>query len=200
MIKINALGDVCPIPIIKAKKALEQMGDGEKLAILVDNIIAVENLQKLCKQKNYNFSYSKINDEEFEVIISKGIICEKTDETDDTSKKPKEDAVILITSKYLGEGEEELGQALMKNFIYSIRENDVWPSTVIFYNSGVFITSKQSQMIDDLIYLEQNGVEILSCGACLDYYNLKESLKVGSITNMYTITEKLLSSKKVIKP
>lgn len=91
----------------------------------------------------------------------------------------------------MGKDNAELGKILMKSFIYTVSETSPYPKTLIFYNEGVRLTCEDSQVLDDIKKLEDLGVEIISCGTCLDYLNLKENLKVGSISNMYTIYEKL---------
>lgn len=109
-----------------------------------------------------------------------------------------ESTTIAITSNLMGDGDEELGKILMKNFIYTIKENQFYPSTIVLYNKAVYLSSENSQVIKDLKELEEKGVEILSCGTCLDYYGLKDKLQVGTITNMYKIYEKMAKSKKII--
>ena len=98
----------------------------------------------------------------------------------------------------MGDGSEELGKILIKGFIYTVSEYENLPKTIIFFNSGVKLTTEGSECIDDLKKLQAKGVKIVSCGTCLDYYGLKEKLLVGEVTNMYTIYETLYKSSKVI--
>ncbi|PRR70968.1 sulfurtransferase-like selenium metabolism protein YedF [Clostridium thermopalmarium] len=114
--------------------------------------------------------------------------------------KINENILMVISSDKMGEGEEEIGKILMKNFMYALTEAEDIPSTIIFYNGGAKLVSKDSLVIEELKKLEELGVEILTCGTCLNYYNLTEELAVGKITNMYTIVEKMSASKKIIKP
>ena len=94
---------------------------------------------------------------------------------------------------------QKLGKVLMKGFIFALSQLDELPSTILFYNGGATITTEGSPSLDDLKNMEAQGVEILTCGTCLDYYNLKDKLAVGSVTNMYTIVEKLANADKIIK-
>lgn len=96
---------------------------------------------------------------------------------------------IMIASDSIGKGAEELGKNLMKSYIYSLTEADVKPETIMFLNRGVYLTTKGSEVLDMIKQLERDGVEILSCGACLDYYGLNDDLVVGSVTNMYSNVE-----------
>lgn len=101
---------------------------------------------------------------------------------------------VMITTDVMGRGDEELGRTLMKSYIYSLTEADVKPEIMMFLNRGVYLTTKDSPVLELLKELEEDGVEILSCGACLDFYKLTDSLEAGSITNMYTNVEILHDS------
>lgn len=85
----------------------------------------------------------------------------------------------------------------MKSFIFSLTKQDVLPDEMIFYNEGVKITTTKSETLEDLKYLANNGVEIVSCGTCLDFFHLKEELQVGSVTNMYDIVERMEKADKL---
>lgn len=39
--------------------------------------------------------------------------------------------------------------------------------------------------------MEEEGVEILTCGTCLKHYGLMDKLQVGKVTDMYTIAERM---------
>ena len=114
------------------------------------------------------------------------------DAADRKAGKPKKS---LVNFDFL----QKLGKVLMKGFIFALSQLDELPSTILFYNGGATITTEGSPSLDDLKNMEAQGVEILTCGTCLDYYNLKDKLAVGSVTNMYTIVEKLANADKIIK-
>jgi selenium metabolism protein YedF len=105
---------------------------------------------------------------------------------------------ILITNRYFGQGEEELGQVLMRSFLYTLGEMNGRVKSIIFMNSGVFLTTEGSEVLEILQGLSQEGVQILSCGTCLDFYGIKDKLAVGEITNMYTAVEMLSSAERSI--
>jgi selenium metabolism protein YedF len=107
---------------------------------------------------------------------------------------------VAIGSDKMGEGNEELGKVLLKGFIYALTQLDTLPDTMLFYNGGAKITTEGSDSLEDLKSLEAQGVEILTCGTCLNYYNLSDQLKVGSVTNMYAIVETLSNADKILKP
>lgn len=211
MIKINAKGDICPIPIIKTKKELKNIEKDGTVLVIVDNEIAKENLEKMAKELGYKYSSKTVNKEHYEVEIVKG---EGSEENTDNSKKQDEavenneadkqhknhNTLVVISSSTMGDGNEELGKVLIKGFIYALTELEKLPTAIIFYNGGAKLSVKESPVIEDLQKLEQLGVEILTCGTCLDYYNIKKDLVVGSITNMYNIVEKMNVAHKIIKP
>ncbi|WP_129599838.1 sulfurtransferase-like selenium metabolism protein YedF [Anaerophilus nitritogenes] len=187
--KVDARGLSCPKPVIETKKVLDSLNEGSILTI-VDNEVAMHNVSKLVQSLNCQVEVKK-EKEDFYIYITKGdkiedIECEIEDE---------KNLVILFGKDILGDGSEELGKILMKGYIYTLTEYSSYPKTLLFLNSGVKLTTEGSEVLDYLKLLEQEGVEILSCGTCLDYFHLKDKLKVGSVTNMYTILDTLHSAK-----
>jgi selenium metabolism protein YedF len=106
---------------------------------------------------------------------------------------------MLITSNQIGDGPAELGQLLMKNFIISLMEQSLLPDRMLFLNTAVHLTTEGSEVLSALDALANRGVEILSCGLCLDYFQKMELLRAGSVTNMFTTVESLLQADVVIK-
>lgn len=192
MIKVNALGQTCPIPVIMTKNALKEIPNGV-VEVAVDNLISKENVEKFAAQMNYQFSSSEI-DGNYYIQIT------KTEDIKTTNKETEENCVVVISSDKMGEGDPEFGNTLIKGFIYTLTEMDQLPKTIIFYNRGVFLTTVTEATVKDLKILESKGVEILSCGACCNYYHLEDKVSVGTITNMYTIVEKQLKATKVVRP
>lgn len=178
----------CPSPVIMTKKELESMEEGS-LLVIVDNEAAKENVSRLVKTMNFEFEVSDKGNEEYHIEISvdgKAIVQGDNNE-EPVAKLNKE--TIAISSNTMGTGSEELGKILMKSFIYTVRETKPYPNSILFYNSGVHLTTEGSEVLEDIKFLEQEGVEISSCGTCLDYYEIKDKLEVGNISNMYDIYE-----------
>lgn len=100
----------------------------------------------------------------------------------------------------MGTGSDELGTALMKGFVYALCQQDTLPSTVLLYNGGAALSCEGSASLEDLKSLEAQGVEILTCGTCLNYYGLTEKLRVGQVTNMYVIAEKMMLADCIVRP
>lgn len=196
---VDALGKVCPVPVIMTKKALRENVGSDDLVIKVDNEVATQNLTKLANQMKIKNEVKKISSNEYEVTFFAKGVCETCQAMDNPIAAGHDGYVVVISSDKMGIGDEEFGKKLLENFIYSLSEQDELPKKIIFYNSGVKVVTQNEKSITDLKAIEQFGCEILSCGLCLDFYNVKDQLKVGSITNMYRIVE-IMRSNYVIKP
>ena len=197
MIKIDARGDACPLPVVKAKKAIAELRGPGEVEVLVDNEIAVQNLTKMAQQKGYLSSSEKLAEQEYRVRFT---IKKQQAEAETCIPDARTDTVVVIASDKMGEGAEELGKTLLKAFVFSLTQQDKLPKTILFYNGGASLTCEGSPMLEDLKALEAEGVEILTCGTCLNYYGITEKLAVGGVTNMYVIAEKMLNAGNVVKP
>ena len=195
MIEINALGDMCPIPVIKAKNALKDMAVGQELMISVDNVIATQNLEKLAKELKCGYNFEKIADDNFRIKLSKN-----SEAIEESYNNADYNTVVVITSDKMGEGNDELGRVLIKGFLYTLTELENAPTTIIFYNGGALLTVEGSDSLEDLRKLEEKGTTIMTCGTCLNYYGLGDKLAIGEVSNMYSIVEKLSSASKLIRP
>ncbi|MFA7572787.1 MAG: sulfurtransferase-like selenium metabolism protein YedF [Lutispora sp.] len=191
MRKIDARGLKCPEPVIITKKALEEIEEGLVLSI-VDNITARENVSRLAANLNLQYEIEE-KDGCFYISINK-----VKAETSRGRNEANEDIAIVITNDKLGSGSDDLGKVLMKSYLYALTESSPIPKAMLFLNAGVKLTTEGSESIDNIIKLSEAGVEIVSCGTCLDFYGLKEKLKIGIVGNMYSIVEKMNEAAKVI--
>lgn len=191
--EVDGRGELCPKPVIMTKKELDVLEEGIVTSI-VDNKIAKENISKLANSLGYEYEVQKKNDEEYHIKIRKGKssdeAIEKIDEVEEMKDK-KKDMTIAFSSDTMGEGSDGLGKILMNSLMYTITETEPLPRTLIFYNGGVHLTCEGSEVLEDLKTLEDQGVEIISCGTCLDYLELEDKLEIGDVSNMYTIYENL---------
>ena len=203
MIQINAMGDACPIPIVKTKKAIQTMTVSDVVETLVDNEVAVQNLMKLATHEGYAVKSEKLGEAQFKVVIDVQVANSTASvNASETTCIPdaRTNTVIVISSDKMGEGNDELGAVLIKGFIYAISQQDTLPSTILFYNGGAKLTCEGSASLEDLKTLEAAGVEILTCGTCLNFYGITDKLAVGDVTNMYVIAEKMTKAGLIIKP
>lgn len=201
MITVNAMGDNCPIPVIKTKKAMQEITGPETIEVLVDNEIAVQNVTKMAVSSGGNVTSEKLGEKEFKVTIQmNGAVAKETGEEAVCTPDCKGDTIVVIASDKMGSGNDELGKVLIKGFIFAVTQLEELPKAMIFYNGGATLTAEGSDSLEDLKSLEAQGVEILTCGTCLNYYGLTDKLEVGSVTNMYTIVEKMAEAGKIIQP
>lgn len=194
---VDAIGQACPIPVIMTKKEIDNGED--QIITKVDNKIAVENLKKLAASTGFEVEV-KEEDGLYTVALSKECKeCKAMLEGLDQQKPvPKSDYVVFIGNEHIGGGSQELGKNLMRMFLYTLTESSELPTHILFMNGGVKIPTLDEQAVDHLKTLKEKGVEIIVCGTCLNYYNLAEDLKVGQISNMYEIVEKMQKAGKVI--
>ncbi len=194
--EIDARGENCPKPFIMTKNALDD-GEAGTIVTIVDNEIAKENVCKLVKSQDLNYKVEK-KDDDFYIEIEKTEGSNEKKTSNDSASDNLKDRVVAFTKDKLGEGNDELGEVLMKGYIYTLTELEEKPKTLLFINSGILLTTKESEVIDDLKKLESMGVEILSCGTCLDYYDLVDELKVGEVANMYLIADAMNEAENTI--
>ena len=204
MVKVNGMGKNCPIPLIETKKAIKALTSPDIVEVMVDNNMAVKNITRFATDSGYKITTDKISDKEFKLTINvdeikkaeeKSCDCAACGATDNTGN-----IVIAIGSEKMGCGDEKLGKNLMKAFIYSVSQAEVHPKTMLFFNGGAHLTCEGSLSIEDLNNLKELGVTIKTCGTCLDFYGLKDKLKVGDVTNMYDIVATMEEASLVIRP
>lgn len=186
---IDARGLNCPQPVILTKRIMDE-NSGEAITTLVDNPTAVENVCKLAASQGYDFTIETQGLESHIHMTPKSAPVEQAMQS--------RDVAILVKSELFGQGNDELGAVLTKSYFFALTEMSHEIQTIIFMNGGVHLTTAGSPVLDHLEYLEQNGVQILSCGTCLDFFSKKEQLMVGQVTNMYTATEILFRAAKTI--
>ncbi len=187
---VDARGLSCPQPVILTKKAMEGE-NGDLLTTIVDQTMALENVSKLASSQGYDYEVEE-KDNAYYIHMS------RTDEINIEKGHSTEDIAVLVSSRLFGQGNEELGQILMNSFLYTLNEMEENITHLLFMNSGIYLTVEGSPVIVHIKALESKGVEILSCGTCLDFYGLKEKLAVGKVTNMYTAMEVLCKASKTI--
>lgn len=203
---IDCQGMLCPKPVILTKKALDEMKENEQVLTIVDNAAAKENMGKLFSNLGYNFEVEEKEGLYYitgvkgssDILKSEDHGSKEVDSSEANASK-SENIVVAFDKNCLGHGNEELGKVLVKGFIYTLTELENKPKTLLFLNGGVELTTEGSEVLDDLKILEDLGVEIFTCGTCLDYYGLSDKLAIGEISNMYVIAEKLMNASNTIK-
>ena len=192
---IDCRGLACPQPVVTTKQALDQLKEGE-IIVIVDNASSCNNVERFVRSQGYSVEIKEMG-QEFRLHIRKsGAHEERKAEPEAKIEK----TVVYINSQLLGVGDESLGAILMRSFLKTLMDLEKKPSRLILINSGVRLASEGSEVLDTLKKLSKEGTEILACGTCLDFYRLKEKLSVGTVSNMYDITQSLLEADRLIRP
>ena len=201
-IVVNAMGDQCPIPVVKTMKAIAAMTEAGTVEVHVDYEVPVQNLSRFAADRGLPVSSEKIDDKHYVIRmeVSDPKAASAKEETPGCIPDLRGNTVIAIASDCMGSGDDKLGATLMKGFIYAVSQQEELPSAMLFYNSGAKLTAEGAVTVEDLKSLEAQGVEILTCGTCANFFGLDGKQAVGSITNMYVIVEKLTAADKVIRP
>ena len=201
---VDTKGQLCPAPLIAARKALKETVDGDSFIVLTDNKTSFDNLSRFLSD----------NKAKFVVIESEGVwtltVTKKNGLGSDIKAEEycapvishfeKGNYVVAITSDKMGDGDAELGHLLIGNFIKALKDLDRLPQHIVFYNKGVTLVAKDSQVIEHIKDLEKMGVEIHLCGTCVNFYKLENNIAVGTLSNMYSIAEIMSSAGNVVRP
>jgi selenium metabolism protein YedF len=201
---IDTSGQQCPAPLIATKRALKDTRNGDSFKVITDNRTSFNNISRFLKDNRTEYSSEESND------IWTLTITKQTSEllyadskkyrTSEIPHFSKGDFVIAFTSDKMGDGDKEFGQLLMINFVKAIKELDVLPRNMVFYNKGVTLGAEDSPVIDHFKELEKMGVSFLFCATCAQYYLLEEKIKIGTFSNMFEITQIMSSAGNIVKP
>jgi selenium metabolism protein YedF len=204
LVTIDARGLACPQPVLETKKALEKGGPGP-LTVLVDNTTSKENVMRFARNQGCEVKIQESEPEQFQITILK---CDEPVEPaapEELLPCPMPETeqvrnVIYVGNNCMGRGDDELGAKLMRGFLRTMIDSTPLPWRMVFINSGVKLTTIDEEAVEAISLLEEKGVEVLSCGTCLEHFKLKDKLAAGKVTNMFEIIETLNSATKVISP
>ena len=198
---INAKGLACPQPVVLTKQAL---GSHEKVMVIVDNDTALENVKRLGVKSGCDVKAEKKSDGTYEINMTRkvGAVEAKEEFVPSCGAMPAQSGplVIVISADKMGRGNDELGYVLIRAFLHTIALQAEKPDVMIFYNTGVKLTVHGSEVLEDLKQLESAGVQLLACGTCLNYFEIKDKLAAGTVSNMYDIVETMSSAGRLIVP
>ena len=198
---INCKGLICPMPLIETKKAIKESKVGDTLVVEVDNETSFNNLSHFLNDNGLTFDY-KQDASLYMLTFEVKEMVSKPNEMPNMSKPimNKGNYIVVIDSNSMGYGSEDLGKILIKGFINTLDHLENLPLEVICYNSGVTLAIKGSDTAQSFKKLESQGVKITLCGTCVDFYGIKESIEIGTISNMLYIAGKLAGSHQIVKP
>jgi selenium metabolism protein YedF len=193
---IDCRGLACPQPVVTTKQAMAQLKE-EELVVIVGNSVSCNNVERFAQSQGYTVTVDK-KGEDYYLRVRKPAVSHKN-EGGGEAQNP-ERVLVYVNAQFLGVGDDALGAILMRSFLKTLLELKPKPGRLVLINSGVRLASEGSEVLETLKGLSDQGVEILACGTCLDFYGLKEKLKVGTVSNMYEITQSMLDADRLIRP
>jgi selenium metabolism protein YedF len=198
---IDARGKACPQPVLMTKQGLELLEEGV-LTVIVDNPTSRDNVDRFAKSQGCDVEI-KQRKEAYFINIVKGHPTEVSaggpnGQKAEPSSEPN--VVVYVSADHMGAGAQELGSILIRTFLKTLTDVNPKPGKLVFVNSGVKLTTEGSDVIETIRELEAMDIAVLSCGTCLDYYQLKDKLKVGLVSNMFDIASSLMGADRVIRP
>ncbi len=198
---VNARGLGCPQPVVLAKQAIESH---EEIKVIVDNDTALENVKRLGTKLGCDVKTEKKSYDTYEIHLTRkaGTASSKEEFVPSCSATPTNSGpfVIVIAEDKMGRGNDELGYVLIKAFLHTIAAQAQKPEVMIFYNTGVKLTVQGSEVLEDLQQMENEGVQLLVCGTCLSYFEIKDKLAVGNVSNMYDIAQTMSRAVRLLTP
>jgi selenium metabolism protein YedF len=198
---VDARGLSCPQPVVLAKQAIE---NHEQVNVIVDNETALENVKRLGTKLGCDVKVEKKNNCTYEINLTRKADMAGTKEefvpACDAAPAASGPFVIVISADTMGRGNDELGSVLIRAFLHTVAEQAGTPDVIIFYNAGVKLTVQGSDVLDDLKQLESKGVQLLVCGTCLNYFEIKDKLAAGIVSNMYDIVETMSRAGRLLVP
>ncbi len=193
--KIDCCGLACPEPVLQTKKALESMGEDAVLEVMVDSLASKENVLRFAKNAGYEARSEEREEGKSIIAIIKGFTCNVATEAKSEQFLEK---TLFLKSDSMGEG--ELGKMLTVGFLKSTLELPKLPKRIVCVNTAVYLTTADegAPVMEILKAFEAKGVEIYSCGICLEFYGVAKKLKVGLIGNAFGTVEMLFGGEGVI--
>ncbi|MBN1356157.1 sulfurtransferase-like selenium metabolism protein YedF [bacterium] len=199
--ELDVRGLPCPQPVLRTRKAME---DTNRLKVLVSDLNQAENVSRMALRNGWKTSVMS-GDGDYAVFLVRSVpvgaesVKPRIDAKVTIPVLPERDCVVVFSSDEMGSGAAPLGKILMKAFVNTLRNMESRPAAIIFYNSGVKLAVAGSPVLEDLASLAAGGLDMLVCGTCLEYYGLKEQVKVGSVSNMFEIASRLVSGGRVVR-
>jgi|WetSurMetagenome_2_1015567.scaffolds.fasta_scaffold00237_13 selenium metabolism protein YedF len=200
---VNTTGLKCPAPLIKTRQALKETAEGESLHIIIDNPASLNNIKRFLKDNNLAFSEMEENGT-WTIVVNRGEVLPPMENVKDycsvEEKCNGKNVVVAITSDKMGSGNDELGEKLMNSFFKILPLVQSLPTAIVFYNAGVKFAVEGSPVEEYLKEIEASGVRLYLCTTCIDFFSLKEKIKVGIISDMYQILNVLNEADLIIRP
>ncbi len=196
MIKLDYSQHQCPYPVVETRKQM-LANPGVDLEVCVGDAAGRDNVSRLAEKMGYSASAAAAGSG-FVLTLSASGEAPKTQAV--APESPAGKTIIYCGSDQMGQGEGDLGYVLMRNFLATLLEMDPLPAIILFVNSGINLTTTGSEVLETLKKLQERGIDIASCGLCLDFYHKKDQVEIGRVTNMFEMVEVQCQAARVICP
>jgi len=186
--------------MVQARQALSAFPpDGGRIQILVDNQMAAENLERMARTSGYGYTHTDQGDGRYSITITVGAHGPETMDQPGIIPQEGGQLTVAIGRASMGQGSEELGEILIKGFLYTLSQLDIPPRNLLFFNGGIKLALSDSNALADLQTMAKKGTQILICGTCVDYYDMRDQLGVGEIANMLEIVQEMAQADRLIQ-
>ncbi len=201
---VDVRGEPCPVPVVRTRKAMMKVPGVEgntdlTLTVLVSKRDQVDNVIRMAGRSGWTNEYAKASDH-YQILLkapSGPVTAVKIEPEDLVCELPVQNMrgdVAVVASETMGRGSDELGGVLIRAFLGVLKDLDRRPGTIIFYNGGVKLVIDGSPVLAEIEELDELGIELLVCGTCLDYFGVKDRVRVGTISNMYDIATAMIDA------
>jgi selenium metabolism protein YedF len=200
-ITLDVRGQACPQPVVETKKALDGITEGI-ITVILDAEPSAVNVTRFAVSQGCSVSRTDKDDGTIVLDVAKGFVCELpgAGPAPAPSTPTGGSLLVYINDRFMGKGDEQLGAILMKAFLKTLRDLPKLPDHLVFVNGAVHLTTTGSEELDTIRALEADGVTVLSCGTCLDFFHLKDQLEVGNMSNMFEIASLLTAAGRIVTP
>lgn len=195
---VDACLKPCPLPVVETKKAIEK-NPGREIEVIVDNEAAKINVQKFAHSRSYKSKEEGMGANKTALFLSPEAGAHPQESAvKQQENSPDAGTVFFIRSKMLGRPDRDLGELLMRTFFQEAKDISPLPEKIVLMHGGVKLAVEGSSSLEALLELEEKGVDIVVCGTCLDYYELKGNLKAGRVSDFFEIASVLNSASNTV--
>ena len=186
---VDARGVPCPKPLILTKTALMNASLNEEIEVLIDDEVAFHNITDFLNNNKITYTNDGMN---FKITKNKEL-----SQNESSKEKSSGPVIAVVDKKAMGQGNDELGELLLKAFLGALKDATPKPEALYCYNGGVYlgIDEPYKSLLQEL---RDAGIKIFFCGTCVKFYEL-DGIKVEEQTNMLGIIEAMANASAVIR-
>jgi selenium metabolism protein YedF len=189
-VEVDVRGLVCPEPVVRTRRALESVLPGGTVTVTTDSPESRDNIVRFAERAGCRATVAEPEPDVYTVHMT------KTSEPGPVCVRPG--AAILVSSDRLGRGDDELGRLLLTLFLRTLAQLPSRPAVLALMNGGVKLALADSETLAPLQAVANQGVKVMVCGTCLDFFGVKDQVRVGTVSNMYELAEVLLASDRLM--